>query len=90
MNPLRPRLEPKPNMVDHPPHYTRGDIECIDAIRSAVAGLSGFEAYLSGTMLKYNWRWQHKNGVEDIDKLIWYANRLKQELQNENKRTIGD
>ena len=68
------------DMVDHPPHYTQGNIECIDAIRAAVEGLSGFEAYCSGTMLKYNWRWKHKNGIEDLDKLIWYAERLKSEI----------
>jgi hypothetical protein len=68
------------DMVDHPPHYTQGDIECIDAIRAAVEGLNGFEAYCSGTMLKYNWRWKHKNGIEDLDKLIWYAERLKSEI----------
>jgi hypothetical protein len=34
------------DMVNHPPHYTQGDIECIDAIKAATKGLNGFEGLL--------------------------------------------
>lgn len=80
-----PAQEPASDNVNHPQHYTQGDIECIDAIKAATAGLSGFEAYLSGTMLKYNWRWPHKNGIEDLQKMIWYANRLIEELKKKSQ-----
>lgn len=39
--------------VNHPSHYTNGDIECIDAIRAAL-GKEGFIAYCRGNAIKYN------------------------------------
>lgn len=66
--------------VNHPAHYTQGSIECIDAIKAATVGLEGIEAVLTGNAIKYLWRWKCKGGVEDIDKAIWYLNRLKEEL----------
>lgn len=62
--------------VNHPPHYTKGGIECIDAIEAATAKLSGFEGYCAGNALKYLWRHEFKNGNEDLQKAIWYIDRL--------------
>lgn len=61
--------------VNHPAHYTMGDIECIDAIRSAL-GPDGFVHYCNGAALKYLWRWRHKGGVEDLNKAVWYIERM--------------
>ena len=73
--------EPKPDMVNHPPHYTKGGIECIDAIEAAVAGLEGPEAVYTAHALRYTWRWKHKNGLEDVEKAIWYLQRLADRLR---------
>jgi len=62
--------------VNHPEHYTAGKVECIDAIESAVEGLNGFEGYCIGNAMKYLWRWKLKGGIEDLEKSIWYTNRL--------------
>ncbi|MDR9857786.1 DUF3310 domain-containing protein [Paenibacillus sp. VCA1] len=64
------------DLVNHPPHYNRGGIECIDAIEAATTGLSGPEAYNTGAAIKYLWRWKWKNGKEDLQKAAWYINRL--------------
>ena len=64
------------NAVNHPDHYTAGKIECIDAMESAVTGLSGMDAVLTAQVLKYLWRWKKKNGLEDLRKAAWYLNRL--------------
>jgi len=65
-----------PDMVNHPPHYTSGGIECIDAIRAATKGLTGFVGYCVGNIIKYLWRFSRKNGVEDLEKAKWYLDRL--------------
>lgn len=65
------------DMVNHPSHYNQGGIECIDAIEAATYNLSGVEAFCTGNAIKYLWRWKEKNGVEDLDKAIWYINKLK-------------
>ena len=72
-------MENKDN-VNHPSHYTTGNIECIDALKAATVGLEGIEAVCTANVIKYFWRWKHKNGVEDIKKAIWYAERLIEEL----------
>lgn len=54
-----------------PSHYQQGNVECIDAIRSAL-GKDGFCDYCSGNVLKYVFRWRHKNGIEDLKKARVY------------------
>lgn len=61
-----------PDMVNHPPHYTQGSVECIDAIRAAL-GDEGLVAYCRGNALKYLWRTGQKgDAVQDLEKAIWY------------------
>lgn len=67
--------------VNHPSHYASSEIECIDAMR-AMLGREQFIGYLRGNMLKYQWRYQKKNGIEDLKKSEWYLNKLL-EVENE-------
>lgn len=71
--------------VKFPAHYNRGKIECHDAIESATTGLSGIEAYDTGNIIKYAWRWKFKNGIEDLKKAREYIDKLIQYLENEKK-----
>jgi hypothetical protein len=61
--------------VNNPSHYTTGGIECIDAMQ-AMLSREEFIGYLRGNVFKYQWRYKHKNGIEDLKKAQWYANRL--------------
>lgn len=61
--------------VNHPPHYTGGNIECIDAIRSSMTDME-YQGYLRGNIFKYLWRFRHKNGTEDLKKARWYLDKL--------------
>ncbi len=63
------------NAVNHPTHY-QGSIECIDAIDSALEGMSGPEAFSAGNVIKYVWRHKEKNGVQDLEKAEWYLQHL--------------
>ena len=63
----------KQDMVNHPIHYNKAGIETIDAI---AATNEGFKYYLQGNILKYIWRYEYKNGVEDLEKAQWYLNKL--------------
>lgn len=72
---------PKSDPVAHPNHYCKGGMECIDAIRAAVTGLTGFEAYCTGNILKYIWRWHDKNGAEDLRKAKQYIDFLIEEVE---------
>lgn len=66
--------------VQRPAHYNQSGIECIDAIAAAVKGKSGIEAALVSNVIKYLWRYELKNGVEDVRKAQWYLDRLVKEL----------
>lgn len=63
--------------VNHPEHYSGCKVECIDAIESAVAGLPSDEAFCLGNVFKYLWRYDRKNGAEDVAKARWYIDRLE-------------
>ena len=73
--------EPNVDMVNHPVHYTQGGIECIDCIKSATVGKVGIEAFCVGNAIKYLFRYEEKNGIEDIKKARWYIDRLIKELE---------
>lgn len=76
-------IEPEnnPDMVSHPKHYTQGDIECIDALKAATVGKRGIEAVCVANVIKYLWRYEEKNGIEDVRKAKWYIERLLKELE---------
>lgn len=68
--------------INHPLRYTKGDIECIDAIKAATVGKTGIEAVCVANVIKYLWRYEEKNGLEDVKKARWYLERLISELEN--------
>ena len=70
-----------PDMVNHPKHYTQGGIECIDALKAATVGKCGIEAVCVANVIKYLWRYEEKNGIEDVRKAKWYIERLLMELE---------
>lgn len=70
--------------VNHPSHYTKGKVECLDALESATIGKSGIEAVCVANVIKYLWRYEEKNGLEDVKKAKFYLNRLLATLENNN------
>ena len=65
--------------INHPPHYTRGSVECIDVIEELEL------PYHLGNVLKYIWRAGHKNTdyMDDLRKAQWYLNRWIERLEAE-------
>ena len=70
--------EPKEDMVNHPSHYTQGEIECIEVIKyiNDKLNMKGYQGYCLGNFIKYIWRCNFKNGWEDINKAIFYLDEL--------------
>lgn len=71
--------------VDKPEHYNTNlpeGVEAIDIITAQVEHLSGLRAVCHANLLKYALRWQKKNGVEDLRKMVFYANLLIEEIEN--------
>ena len=68
------------DMVSHPKHYNQGGIECIDALKAATIGKRGIEAVCVANVIKYLWRYEEKNGIEDVRKAKWYIERVLKEM----------
>ena len=62
------------DMVNSPPHYTKGGIETIDFIKAKLSP-EEYRGYLRGNLLKYASRMGAK-GEDDAGKAAWYADRL--------------
>ena len=75
--------------VNNPIHYTQGEIECIDCIKAATVNKVGIEAFCVGNVIKYLFRYENKNGLEDVRKAQWYINRLIQELEEKKKNNTS-
>lgn len=69
--------------VYHPPHYTEGAIECIDAIEASMTP-EAFKGFLKGNAMKYLWRYEKKgNANQDLQKAIWYLTKLEEYTEAE-------
>jgi len=62
-------------VVNSPPHYKQGDVECIEAIKSATG--AEYQGYLQGNIMKYIWRYRAKGqAINDLKKAEWYLKEL--------------
>ena len=61
----------------NPDHY-KGEIECIDAIKSSMTD-EQFIGYLKGSIIKYIWR-EKDNKKEDLEKAKWFINKYQEQL----------
>lgn len=72
-------------MVNHPEHYNPGVLETINVIEEYTKDLKGIEAFDTANIIKYACRWKRKNGVEDLRKLVWYANHLINHIETKGE-----
>jgi hypothetical protein len=70
------------DVVNKPKHYNQGSVECIEAIEASMTK-EQFVGYLKGNIQKYLWRFEHKNGIEDLKKAEFYLSRLIVSYQRE-------
>ena len=76
------------DLINHPPHYTQGGIECLEAIKASMP-YDQFIGYLKGSQLKYVWRYEHKGGIEDLKKATFYLNRLIWEIDLKTREALS-
>jgi hypothetical protein len=70
----------QPDPVNHPSHYLQhpSGVECIQ--------ITEHMGFTLGNAMKYLWRADYKNGVEDLQKAAWYINR---EIEKRVKKDNG-
>lgn len=61
--------------VNHPNHYAKScSMECIDTMEITF-GIEAVIHYCKCNAFKYLWRYKNKNGLEDLEKALWYCNK---------------
>ena len=80
-------FETEIDRVNHPSHYTKGKVEAIEIIESAIEDAPCVKAgMLQAQALKYLLRlWLKDNPAEDARKAQWYLNRLVDSLNCESR-----
>lgn len=75
----------KPVEVTHEKHYRSScGIEAYDAIAAATENMKGIDAFDTGNVIKYAFRWDKKGTpITDVKKIIDYATRILNRLQHE-------
>lgn len=58
--------------VLRPAHYLQGSHECIDEIKAMLTPCE-FQGFIKGNIIKYRYRANLKNGIEDLEKADNYA-----------------
>lgn len=72
--------------VNHPPHYNSSPAQCTCGRRIECIDVSRHMGFNVGNAVKYLWRFELKNGLEDLKKARWYIDDLiKQRELDENK-----
>lgn len=80
-------IEGSPKVFDpvtRPAHYALGGIECIEALESCMS-VEAFRGFLKANAIKYLWRYEQKNGLEDLKKAKWYLKALIFALENDEE-----
>jgi hypothetical protein len=73
----------------NPNHYKQGPVEAIDAIESATINKKGLVAVCTANVIKYLWRCEDKNGLEDLYKAKWYLDKLIAEKEKQSKKNAN-
>ena len=75
--------------VNSPAHYCRGGLECIDVIKAELTP-EQYIGYLYGNVTKYLWRYQYKNGLEDLRKAAVYLGWLQEAYAEAGENNEND
>jgi hypothetical protein len=71
------QIKPRTDLINHPPHYTKGKIETILVIEDVIQFWPAHEAYSVGNVIRYISRAVHKgNKQADLEKAQFYLDRL--------------
>ena len=72
-----------------PKYYQQNGQDLIDHL-SEIFNADMFIGFMTGNILKYLTRWQHKNGIEDLEKAQVYLNRLIEFEKQQNQSIWED
>jgi hypothetical protein len=69
----------KHDAINHPPHYNNSPAHCVCGRRIECIDITRHMSFNLGNVVKYIWRYEHKDGLEALLKARWY---LKDAIEN--------
>lgn len=70
-----------------PKHYKNGKMEAIVIMQNSMSE-EEFKGFLKGLIIKYLYRADSKNGLEDYKKAQWYMNKLVKVMEKNQHEDI--
>lgn len=67
--------------ISNPLHYNSSNAKCECGRRIQCIDITRHMSFNCGNVIKYLWRSEHKNGLEDLKKAQWYLNDLIQDAE---------
>lgn len=67
--------------INHPKHYTSFPAHCACGRRIECIDITRHMGFNIGNVIKYLWRYEDKNGIEDLKKAQWYLNDMIKEME---------
>lgn len=77
------KIKEKGNIV--PKHYIKGGIHLLDILKMKLPE-EHIEGFLRCNVIKYIFRYDQKNKIEDLKKSEWYLNKLIELKEKENDK----
>lgn len=72
--------------INHPKHYNNSSAKCECGRRIECIDVTRHMGFNLGNIVKYLWRAEDKNGLEDLKKAQWYLNDLIKQKELESKQ----
>jgi hypothetical protein len=66
------------------PYISTTGMEVIDVIEAFTEELRGIEATDTGNIIKHACSWKNKNGIRDLEKIMWYTQHLIEHLKEDS------
>lgn len=76
--------------INHPKHYNNSQAKCECGRRIECIDITRHMNFNLGNAMKYIWRFQDKNGLEDLKKAQWYLNDAIKNMEDEIKKINTD
>jgi polyferredoxin len=73
--------------VNHPVHYNSSNVRCDCGRQIECIDVTRHKNFNIGNSIKYLWRYELKNGIEDLKKAQWYINDEIQRMELERERS---
>ena len=71
------------NNVNHPQHYISSEARCSNCTHSIECiDITRHMSFNIGNAVKYLWRYELKNGLEDLKKAQWYINDAIKQMES--------